>query len=115
MHIAPVLLTIQPTIAFAPRGASETGSMKIPEPIIVPTTMALVSQIPMEFCWSGASSGCLCKVRPFAFRGTHAGRASEHATPDKSVSLTCQVKFPLRSVFEPQADVRPRDAEAIHR
>ena len=47
MHSAPVLLTIQAITALAPKGASDIGRMKIPEPIIVPTTRAPVIQLPI--------------------------------------------------------------------
>ena len=49
MHSAPPELTSQPTTALAPSGASATGSMKMPEPIIVPTTRAAVIHRPI--CW----------------------------------------------------------------
>ena len=52
MHNAPTLLMIQPMIALGPSGASATGSMKMPAPIIVPTTSALVIQMPI--LWSDA-------------------------------------------------------------
>ena len=45
---APTLLMIHPKMAFAPSGASDTGSMKIPDPIIVPTTKAEVIHMPID-------------------------------------------------------------------
>ena len=47
MHSAPTLLTTQPSRWRCGRAARAlTGSMKMPEPIIVPTTSALVIQMP---------------------------------------------------------------------
>ncbi len=46
MHRAPTLLITQPAIALMPSGASATGSRKMPAPIIDPTTIALVIQMP---------------------------------------------------------------------
>src|SRR5580698_7221687 len=48
MARAPTLLRIHPTMALTPSGASATGSMKMPDPIIVPTTSALVIQMPIR-------------------------------------------------------------------
>src|ERR1700722_3183791 len=48
MARAPTLLRIHPTMALTPSGASATGSMKMPDPIIVPTTRALVIQMPIR-------------------------------------------------------------------
>jgi len=40
------MLNVQPINVFAPSGARLTGNRKMPEPIIDPTTSALVIQIP---------------------------------------------------------------------
>src|SRR5436309_3098352 len=48
MHKAPALLTNHAATALAPSGARETGSMKMPAPIIVPTTKAPVIQKPIR-------------------------------------------------------------------
>ena len=45
-HSAPPIVITQPMSAFGPSGARLTGSRKMPEPMIVPTTSALVIQRP---------------------------------------------------------------------
>ena len=47
MHIAPAPLTSHPMTPLRPKGARLTGSMKIAPPMIVPTTSAVVIQIPI--------------------------------------------------------------------
>ena len=47
MQMTPMPLISQAIRALAPSGASATGSMKMPEPMIVPTTSALVIQMPI--------------------------------------------------------------------
>lgn len=47
MQSTPPPLTSQPMRALRPSGARLTGSMKIPDPMIVPTTSAVVIHIPI--------------------------------------------------------------------
>ena len=47
MQITPTPLITQPISALGPSGARLTGSMKMPEPMIVPTTIALVIHRPI--------------------------------------------------------------------
>ena len=49
MHKTPAPLISQPIKAFAPSGARLTGSMKMPAPMMVPTTSADVIQMPMSW------------------------------------------------------------------
>src|SRR6185369_611096 len=47
MHMAPNPLTTQPIRALGPSGARLTGSMKMPAPMMLPTTSAVVIHMPI--------------------------------------------------------------------
>jgi hypothetical protein len=66
---APVVLTSQPTTLMPPYNASEAGSRKIPDPIMLPTTRAVLVHRPRLRGWAvgtgewGVGWGVVTKAR----------------------------------------------------